>query len=720
MDHCETFKGILMSVTLKIENDVGFIEFDQADSKVNILTSDVIKRFDALLDQAAAAKGINTLVIASRKKDIFIAGADIKEIEKIAETGDGQLKAQAGQDVFNKLEDLEIPTIAVIDGAALGGGCELALACEYRVATFNKKVKIGLPEVNLGFVPGFGGTYRLPRIVGLAEGLKMILSGKPVDGEKALKIGLVDRLYPQQGLAKHINQFIAEIHGGKIVSDKYARRKKKRLTELLENSLLVQYLTFRQARKSVLKLSKGFYPAPLKAIAVISETYFLDRDKGLEMEAQAFGELAVTAISKNLVKVFYLSEQYKKLTVDGTQGITPAYIDKCAVVGAGIMGGGIAQLLSYQNIWVRLKDINYAAVGQGLRAAAKLYEEAVKKRSLTFSQAGKSMARISGTLDYGGFGNADIVIEAVVEKMDVKKKVFKELSEVTSEKTILATNTSALSVTEMAQETKNPSRVIGLHFFNPVHRMPLVEIVTTPMTSKETIVTTLQLAQRLGKIPILVKDSCGFIVNRILLAYVNEAGRIYEECGQLAPIDELMTDFGMPMGPFTLSDEVGLDVGVKVLHVLEDGLGARFKPVEIFEKVFAEGLLGKKSGKGFYIRGKTKEPNGEVSELLGHRRFSRFKNEEYRKRMIHIMVNEAARCLEEKIVDDAGAVDIGMIFGAGFPAFRGGLLRYADTIGIDRILRELEQLSQDLKADRFHPCLYLLDLRDQKKRFYSH
>jgi 3-hydroxyacyl-CoA dehydrogenase/enoyl-CoA hydratase/3-hydroxybutyryl-CoA epimerase len=708
-----------MSVTLTIEHDVGFIEFDQPDSKVNLLTADVIRRFDAILTQVAAAKEINTLVITSRKKDIFMAGADIKEIEKITAPGVGQSKAQAGQDVLNKLEDLEIPTVAVIDGAALGGGCELALACEYRVATFNNKVKIGLPEVNLGFVPGFGGTYRLPRIVGLAEGLRMVLSGKPVDSERALKTGLVDRLYPQQGLAGHIHRFIAEIHEGKVISDKYARRKKKNLAAILEGSLLAQYLTCRQARQSVLKLSKGFYPAPLKAVDLISQSYCLDRGQGMAMEAKVFGELAVTDISKNLVQVFYLSEQYKKLSVDDAPEITPAHVDKCAVVGAGIMGGGIAQLFSHQGIWVRLKDINYAAVAQGLRAAAERYKEAVKRKSLTLSQAAKSMTRISGTLDYSGFAQADVVIEAVIENMDVKKKVFRELSEAVSDRAILATNTSALSVTEMAGETKDPSRVIGLHFFNPVHRMPLVEIVTTPLTSKQTIAATVRLAQRLGKIPILVKDSRGFLVNRVLLAYVNEAGRVYEECGQLVRTDKLMTDFGMPMGPFTLSDEVGLDVGVKVLRVLEEGLGGRFKPARILEEVLAKGLLGKKSGKGFYTHGPIKEPNDEVSRLLGDRRFSCFKREEYLKRMVYTMVNEAARCLEERVVDAAGAVDTGMIFGAGFPAFRGGLLRYADTLGADHIVRELEALSRLLKAERFNPCPYLVDLRDQKKKFYS-
>lgn len=708
-----------MSVTFKIQNDVGFIEFDQKDSKVNLLTSETIRLLDSILDKAEYNSELKSLVILSAKKNVFIAGADIKEIEQITEAEDGQIKSQAGQAILNRLEDIKIPTIAVIDGVALGGGCELLLACDYRLATFNEKVKIGLPEVNLGFIPGFGGTYRLPRLVGLAEGIKMILSGKPVDGKKALKIGLVDQLFPQENLFDHVARYIFKIHEGKFISNKYKRKKRTGLIQFFKNSLLFDFLIFSQSKKAVLRLSKGFYPAPLAAIDVISETYYMKRVEGLDVESKNFGKLAITEISKNLVQIFYLSEQYKKLTIENAQNIKPAPIEKCGICGAGIMGGGIAQLLSYKGIWVRLKDINYTAIAQGFKAASRLYTQAVKKRRMTKIQANQNMARITGTLDYSGFSGSDIIIEAVVEKMEVKKQVFKELSEATSSHTILATNTSALPVTEMATETKDPSKVIGFHFFNPVHRMPLVEIITTPMTSKETIVTTLQFAKRLGKIPILVKDTCGFIVNRILLGYINEAGHILEECGEMKRIDKLLTSFGMPMGPFTLSDEVGLDVGIKVLHILEAGLGDRFKPVPSLEKVFAKGYFGKKSRKGFYLYGKSKEVNKKIKQLLGNKDFSPFKSEEFLKRMIYIMINEAARCLEEGIVNEPSDIDVGMIFGTGFPPFRGGLLRYADHVGIGPIISDLDRFAQELKAERFQPCAYLCKLRDQNRGFYS-
>ena len=710
-----------MSINLREENNIGYLELDQDDSKVNLLNVENLRKLDVLLDEVSKKSGLKALLIYSKKKDCFIAGADIKEIEQIVDPKDGASKAKAGQDVLNKLEDLKIPTICVIDGVALGGGCEFALACLYRITTFNDKVKIGLPEVNLGFVPGFGGTYRLPRIVGLPEGLKLILSGKPIDGLKAYKLGLVDKIFTQAGLDSQVKDFINAVVAGKITKKRYQRKKPKGLNAFLEGTRIGNGVIFGESRKSVLKLTKGFYPAPLKAIEVVSQNFYTSRQKGLEIEAKGFGSLAVTDISKNLVKVFYLSEKYKKLKIDGTDDVVPLKIERCGVLGAGIMGGGVAQLLSNRGIWARLKDINHDSIAKGLQAAGKLYQQAVKSRRMSKADADVCMSRISGTLDYSGFKTVDLVIEAVVENMDVKRKVFKELSEVTSPKTILATNTSALSVTEMAKQTKDPSKVIGYHFFNPVHRMPLIEIITTPMTSKETLVTMLNLTKSLGKTPIVVKDSCGFIVNRILLAYINEGGRVLEETGEMLLTDQVIERFGLPMGPFELSDEVGLDVGIKVLHILEQAFGERFKAVKIFDKILENKLLGKKTGKGLYIHGKKKTPNPEIDGLLqsvGGKR-NAFNEKEVVDRMIFIMINEAARCLEEQVVSEADAIDVGMIFGTGFPPFRGGLLRYADSLGIANVVKRLEELEKKYAASRFKPCQYLLTLRDQKKNFYS-
>jgi len=703
-------------VFLKVENDVGVIEFDLPDSKVNLLTAEVIQRFDSILDEVQKNTRLKAVVLKSAKRDVFIAGADIKEIEGIVEIKDGEEKSRAGQKILNKLEDLSIPTVAVIDGVALGGGCELILACSYRVATFNEKVKIGLPEVNLGFVPGFGGTYRLPRVVGLTQAIKLITGARPISSEQALRIGLVDRLFPGAGLEVQVNKFIEKV----LDDNKKPRPKKQKgMAAFLDQTFIGQSILFSQSRKTILKLSKGFYPAPLKALEVLKRTRHLKREQCLEIEAQEFSKLAVTDISKNLVKLFYLSEKYKKLTPSETEGINPEKIEKCGVIGAGIMGGGIAQILAYKDIEVRLKDINYDAIAQGFKTASHIFQQAVKKRRLKKAEANTRMAGITGTLDYSGFKRVDVVIEAVVEDMKIKKMVFKELSENVSPDAVLCTNTSALSVTEMAKETKDPSRVVGLHFFNPVHRMPLIEIIKTDLTSPETIATAMALTKRLGKTPILVKDSSGFLVNRILLAYLNEAGRILEEGQRIDDVDSLVTRFGMPMGPFTLSDEVGSDVGVKVLKILENSFGDRFKPVDIFEKVYQKGLLGRKSGKGFYIHKRKRVVNAAVYRLRASRSAPSCSQEAYLNRMIYIMINEAARCLEEGVVDEPGAVDIAMVMGTGFPPFRAGLLRYADHVGVEKIVTDLQQFSSQFSTDRFKPCQYLVDLKNKNKGFYS-
>lgn len=709
-----------MPVTYQIKDGIGFIRFNQEDSKVNLLTFEVIKRLNAILDEVSQNLDLRALILMSDKKDVFIAGADIKEIENITQESDGEEKSKVGQRFLNKLEDLPIPTIAVIEGVTLGGGCELALACRYRIATFNDKVKIGLPEVNLGIIPGFGGTYRFPRLVGLSQGLKMIVSGKPISSKEAFKIGFLDQICPSERLECFIREFIDTLIDQKASQPrKFNKNNFKGIMWFLEKTFIGQTMIFYQTRRLVNKNTKGFYPAPLKAIDVIQKTYFQRRGQALNTEAKAFSKLVVTDISRNLIKLFYLTETYKKLTLPATDHITLKPINKCGVIGAGTMGGSIAQILSYKNMWVRLKDINYAALGLGLRSAYKLYQKAVKSKRIKKAEARGKQAHITGTLNYSGFRTADVVIEAVVENMEVKKKVFKELSNVVAGDTILCTNTSALSVTEMARQTQDPSRVIGLHFFNPVHRMPLIEVIKTEETSQETIIRTLHFVKRLGKTPILVKDSCGFLVNRILLSYINEAGRILEEGGRISDIDRIMTNFGMPMGPFRLSDEVGLDVGVSVLHILEEGLGSRFKPIDIFDKVCQLALLGKKCERGFYVYKKQISENSKIYSLLRPNASGTIDEEECLKRMIYIMINEAARCLEEGVVDDPGAVDIGLVMGTGFPPFRGGLLRYADARGIGNVLVDFKHFEAKFKDNRFKPCAYLCGLADKSQNFYQ-
>ena len=710
----------MQSLRLKIEDCFAIIEFDQPDSKVNVLSAAALKELDEILTQLDGRRDLKGVCIISKKQDIFIAGADIKEIEKIDSASDAQGKAHAGQAILNRLEKLPIPTIALINGACLGGGLELALACDYRLAAFNDRVKIGLPEVKLGIIPGFGGTKRLPRLAGLRKGLQLIVSGEGVSANEALKIGLVDGLRSQESLLDDGIEFLKR----KAKKRTHVKPKIKGwLNTFFDQTFLGQSILKSQFRKFVLKTTRGKYPAALKAVEVVAANYVSSLSSALLREAKAFGELVIGSVCKNLISVFYLVEKYKKAKWHCREQAclfpTARPIQKCAVLGAGVMGGGIAQAFSASGILVRMKDLNYQALGRGLKQAKEVYAYAVKKKKLKKNQAALGMGLIATTTDYSGFSNADLIVEAVVEDMKIKKNVFNELSAVAKPEAIIASNTSCLSITQMSEGLKNKERVIGMHFFNPVHRMPLIELIRTPYTSDETVATLVEFSRTLGKTPVVVKDSCGFLVNRILLPYLNEAGFLLEEGISFEKIDELMVGFGMPMGPFTLMDEIGLDVGYKVACILQENLGARLKVPEIFKKVYQEKWFGKKAGKGFYrYSAKNKEPHKQVYDFIANKRRDSFSEDEIVKCLLYRMINEAAFCLEEKVCSEPSDVDIGMIMGIGFPAFRGGLLRYADTIGSQKIVSDLERLNTASSPGRFCSCAYLQEAGKRNKGFY--
>ena len=708
----------MSNFNLKIEKKIAILEFDQPDSKVNVLNTQVMQELASIIEELAkksCSQEVKALLITSKKDNVFIAGADIKEIENITSSQEAKEKAESGKRILNNLAGLNLITVAVIDGACLGGGFELALACKYRVASFNDKVRIGLPEVNLGIIPGFGGTQRLPRLVGLTKALVMILSGQMIPGKVALRYGVVDKLFPQVRLIDDSLDFVNSLLEGKI---KINKKKKKFFQKFLEDTHLGRLIVFSQTKEKILKKTKGFYPAPLKAIELIKRTYRGNIRKGFFLESEAFSKLAVTEVSKNLIKVFYLYEEFKKYPwVDSK--IKPGPINKCGVLGAGVMGGGIAQLISCRDIPVRLKDINYRALQTAFRTAAGLFAYAQRKRKFKPHQVTYKFGLISPTTTYRGFENSDIVIEAVVEDLGIKQKVFKELSQVVSAKTILASNTSALPITKMAQVTNSADRVVGLHFFNPVHRMPLVEVIKSPETSEQTLAGAIAFARSLGKIVIVVKDVPGFLINRILLSYLNEAGFLVEEGIKIEHIDRIALKFGMPMGPMELIDEVGIDVGHKVAKILEEAYGSRMQVSRLLDKVKEKGLLGKKAKLGFYIHKKKKKiPNPDIYKLIESFPKKSISDDIAFKRMIYVMINEAARCLEERVVDNPQTIDIGMIMGTGFPPHRAGLLRYADTLGIDNIVKELEVLEQKFKTLRFKPCNYLLDMQKRKDKFY--
>lgn len=698
----------------KIVDEFVVIEFDQPDSRANVLSAASLQELQQIFLQLESKQVLKGVCILSNKPDIFIAGADIKEIEKITKSSEGLSKAQAGQKILNDLEKLPVPTVALINGACLGGGLELALACDYRLACFGDRVKLGLPEVKLGIIPGFGGTKRLPRLVGLRKGLEMILSGEPVSASEALKIGLVDGLVSQNRLLQEGIRLLSE---KKVKRRQYKPKLKGFAGVLLDKTFFGHAILESQSRKFILKNTRGRYPAPLKALDIVISNYGASFEKALEREARSFGELVITDISKSLVSVFYLVEKYKKAK---WVEVAPKQIKKCALLGAGVMGGGIAQLLTSYGLPVRMKDLTYEALGRGLKQAKEVYDYGVKKRKIKPNQAVSGMGLISPALNYTGFSNADLIIEAVVEDIRVKKSVWREASSFAGSSAIFASNTSCLSVAQMTEQEKNKGRVVGMHFFNPVHRMPLVEIIRTAETSDETIATIVEFSKRIGKVPIVVKDSCGFLVNRILIPYLNEAGFILDEGVNFERIDKICVDFGMPMGPFTLVDEIGLDVGHKVALILEENFGKRMKVPEVLKKVYSQKLFGKKVGKGFYIhKPDCKTANKEVYNFVSEHKGQLLSNEKILKRLLYKMINEAASCLQDRVCNEPSDIDIGMIMGTGFPPFRAGLLRYADSIGISNIVKDLLDFEKETKQGRFNPCSYLIDLAEKKEKFYK-
>jgi 3-hydroxyacyl-CoA dehydrogenase / enoyl-CoA hydratase / 3-hydroxybutyryl-CoA epimerase len=705
-----------------LKDGIFALDFDLPGEKVNKLSSPIMQELDHIIDSLRENREVKVLLIRSLKKGIFIAGADISEINDIHTKEDGVAKAESGQKIFDKLESLPFPTVSVINGACVGGGLELALACEYRIATDNAKTSIGLVEVSLGIIPGFGGTQRLPRLIGLQRALPLILAGKAVKAKKALKLNIIDALYPQEFIDEKSMGFAKSLLNRRAIQTIKNKRKLKGLKNaILENSIIGRTLLFSMAKKSLMKQTKGNYPAPLAALKTIKKTFKKRPSWGMHVEAVEFSKLVTTDVCQHMINLYYTNEAIKK---DPGAVVTekPAPIKTASVIGAGVMGGGISWLFSYRGIPVRMKDISWEAVAKGYESAAAIYKQLTKRRRLSKREANLNFLKISGSTDFSGQKQADIVVEAVVEDMKIKKIVLAELEEHVRPDAIIASNTSALSITEMATALKHPERFVGMHFFNPVNRMPLVEIIPGEKTSPETIARIVALTKSLRKTPIVVGNCPGFVVNRILLPYMNEALFLLEQGVDFERVDKLITRFGMPMGPFTLADEVGIDVCYKVANILEEGFGERMKVAAVVKSVYDSKLLGKKNNKGFYLYGgKTKEANPQINTIakqFHNTSKSLIKDEDIINRCILMMVNEASKCLEEGIIEKPAYLDMAMIMGTGFPPFKGGLCRYADSLGATFILTELNKFYGQY-GERFKPSEYLIAMEKNNGKFYN-
>ena len=705
---------ITTAFKLALKKDgIATLTFSLPESKVNILRSDILLELNQLIDEIAKNKDIKLLIFRSAKEGNFIAGADINEIKCINSEEDALKVVKQGQDILTNLANLKCITLAYINGSSLGGGTELALACDFRIAAASAKVQIGLPEVNLGIIPGFGGTQRLPRLIGIIKSLPLILTGKAVNYKKAYKIGLIDDYFPEEFAESNINSFVKNILNANY-RDKLIKRRSAR--PFIEKVNLFDDIIFEKAKKNIIKKTKGHYPAPLAALKLVADSYNESLTKGLNMELESFAKLVTGDICKNLISLYYTNEKIKK--DNGVKlKIAEIEIKRAAVVGAGVMGGGIAWLYSNIDIPVRMRDITTKALALGFKQVNKIYQQLLKIRKYNKNQITNKLALISATTEMVGFKSCDIVSEAVIENLDIKKMVALEIEKNVDKKCIIASNTSSISITEMAKDLKYPERFIGLHFFNPVNKMPLVEIIAGKKTNKETIASVVKLAKRAKKTPIVVADCAGFLVNRILLTYINEAFYILQEIGDAKRIDNIIEKFGMPMGPFILADTVGLDVGYKVAKILEDAYGQRMLVSKLIDQLYNnKKLLGKKSGAGIYLyQGKKVTCNFAINSLCQKNEIT---DSEIQDRLILVMINEAARCLEEKVVDSAEYLDMAMIMGTGFPAFRGGLLRYADKLSIANLIDKLNKLS-DQYGDKFSPANLLLKMKKEQTKFYN-
>ena len=717
------------------KNSIGYVYFDLQNEKVNKFNREVMSEFKVLIEELKKRTDFEAIILFSKKPGNFIAGADIQLIQSAKTAAEATELAQIGQNLINEWEDLPMPTVVAINGSCMGGGCELSLASSAIVMSNDPAARIGLPETLLGFVPGMGGCVRMPWKVGIAQAFDLILSGKTLTGEKAYKAGLADACLQKENFEDSVHTWVMTNLSKLKRRERIAKEPKLggmggKMGAMLESAPL-RGIVFKKAREGVLAKTKGKYPAPMEAIRVICEigTHYQanfrgkKREDALKIEAQAFGQLAVTDVSKACVQLFFLTEGIKKANglTEGKTAETKK-IASAAVLGAGVMGGGIAHLLADKGVTVAMKDIGLPGLEIGVQAALALFKKSLKRKSITHRQFEQKLNRISPTTTYDSFKGAEVVIEAVIEKMEIKQAVLKELEGFVSDDCVIATNTSSLSVTKMQSVMAKPERFAGMHFFNPVHRMPLVEVIRGEKSSDHAVSQIFQFSKQIGKTPIVVKDSPGFLVNRLLMPYLTEAATMVSEGVRIEEMDPAMLDFGMPMGPIELIDEVGLDVGDKVGHILHDAFGERMSTPNTFSKLLEQKRLGKKTGAGFYFysgkdkKEKTLDPN--IYSLLGVNPVAnKITAEEIVERCVFSMVNEAARCLEEKVVETPADVDLGMIMGTGFPPFRGGLLRYADAYGVEKIVTKLDALSAKYGM-RFTPSEALKKVA-QKGRFYA-
>jgi len=702
---------------IRQENGIAHLIMDVVGDAMNTLKAEFSEEIVNILTEIKADSAIKGIVLLSGKKDSFVAGADVSMIANCNTAAEATALSRQAHTVFSQITSLPIPVVAAIHGACLGGGLELAMVCHARICSDSDKTALGVPEVQLGLLPGGGGTQRLPQLVGIQKALDMMLTGKHLRPKQALKAGLVDHVVPHSILVKKAEDLIL-LEGNTLLKAK-STRKPSFIDKLLEGNALGRKVVYRQATKTVLSKTKGHYPAPLKIIECVKAGAEEAPAKGYQIEADGFGELSQTDVSKQLRQLFFATTDMKK--EHGVEGIEPKPVKNAAVLGGGLMGGGIAFVTATKAaVPVRIKDISHQGVSAAIKYSYNLLNKKVKRRFIRASEMQKQLSSITGSVDYTGMHNADIVVEAVFEDLVLKQKMVEEVELHCKEETIFASNTSSLPIGQIAENAARPENVIGLHYFSPVDKMPLAEIIAHEKTSDQTISTTVEFAKKQGKTPIVVADKAGFYVNRILAPYVNEAALMLLEGEPIENIDKALVGFGFPVGPMQLLDEVGIDIGSKIGPILQDELGDRFTPPPAFNKLIEQGYLGKKANKGFYKYGKKvkgKEPEETIYSLLNVVKKADLSNQLISERAVFLMLNEAARCLSEGIIRNARDGDIGAIFGIGFPPFLGGPFQYIDKLGAAHIIEKLTKWSNQY-GDRFTPCDALIAMAEKNETYY--
>lgn len=709
-------------VVVEWHGSLAIIRLGSEEERIAILTSTRMESLAEAIEEVRKKSGVRGLVITGASISGFCAGADINVINSVAEPAAGQQLAERGQEIFGILASCPFTTVAAVSGACVGGGCELALACDYRVLLDRSDTKIGLPEIKLGILPGFGGTQRLPRLVGLRQALDVILQGRVLPAGRALRMGLADKLVPADAEqpdndAPALEKTASDIALGKLT---VSRKKLGIVDRALTYTQFGRGFVRSRARAGVMKSTKGHYPAPPRALDVTVGGLAGDLAVGLREEAKALGELIVTPECKSLVHLYFLTENASKLGRAAQVEVEHADV---AVVGGGVMGAGIAACFIGQGIpGVLIEPIEEARK----KAAARVKGSLEKRRSLSEEEKREYLGRLKITEDLKAAGRATVVIEAIIEDLEVKKELFLEVEQIVTDKTILASNTSSLSIRTLAQSLSDAGRVIGMHFFNPAEKMPLVEVVRGENTSERSVAYVSALIAKLGKYPVVVDDVPGFLVNRILSPYIAEAATLLSQGLSIDQIDKAALKFGMPMGPIRLLDEVGLDVVQKVKQIMTSAYGARMDSPDVLTALVSGGRLGKKSGRGFYQYDNGDEQvDEEVYSLIERSSVSSdsVRAAQIQDRLILSLVNEAVRCLDEGVAgvpggEAAGQIDLATVMGMGFAPFRGGVLRYAESLGSAEVKKRLEAVAEQ-QGERFVPCEGIVRRAEEGKSFYE-